>query len=226
MTQVPAKLSLKGKRYEILVDVDKAIQLRQGKPVSMANVVVTDCVFTDLKKGTRASEKDLTADFGTTDIGVIASRIIKNGEVNIPAEYREKEQENKSKQVIDFIVRNAMNPTTNKPYTPDLIKSSIEKAGVNIDNRPVEEQISKVLEKLRVILPIKIETKKLEIKVPAIHTGKVYGLVNEYKEKEEWLNSGDLKVVINLPSGMQMAFYDKLNAVTHGSAIVEEIKAK
>ncbi|MBU3913117.1 MAG: ribosome assembly factor SBDS [Nanoarchaeota archaeon] len=224
MPQVPAKLSIKGKRYEILVDVDGAIKVKQGKLVSMANVIISDCVFSDLKKGLRVAEKDLIADFGTSEISAIAERIIKNGEVNIPAEYRDAERENRIKQIVDFLVRNAMNPVTNKPYTPDMIKSSLDRTGVNIDNRPVEEQISKILEKLRPILPIRIETKKLSIKVPAVHTGKVYGLITEYKEKEEWLNNGDLAVVINLPAGMQMGFYDKLNAVTHGSAVVEEIK--
>ena len=224
MAQVPAKLSIKGKRYEILVDVDGAIAVKQGKAVSMGNVVVSDAVFSDLKKGIRVSEADLIKDFGTKDINVIAERIIKNGEVNIPSEYRDQERENKIKQVIDFLVRNAMNPVTNRPYTPDLIKSSMERAGVNVDNRPIDEQIPKIMDKLRPILPIRIETKKLEIKIPAVHTGKVYGLITEYKEKEEWLNNGDLSVIINLPAGMQMAFYDKLNAVTHGSAIVQEIK--
>ncbi|MFH1711236.1 MAG: ribosome assembly factor SBDS [Nanoarchaeota archaeon] len=224
MTQVPAKLSIKGKRYEVLVDVDGAISVKQGKPVSMSNVLISDTVFSDLKKGLRVSEADLVNDFGTSDINVIAERIIKNGEVNIPAEYRDQERENKLKQVVEFLVRNAMNPATNQPYTPDMIKTSLERAGVSVDNRPVDEQIPKIMDKLRPILPIRIETKKLEIKVPAVHTGKVYGLITEYKEKEKWLDNGDLSVIINLPAGMQMGFYDKLNAVTHGSAIVQEIK--
>ena len=226
MPNVPAKLSIKGKRYEILVDVDKAIQLRQGKPVAISNMIVTEGIFHDLKKGLRAAEKDLVADFGTSDISVVAERIVKNGEVNVPQEYRDNQQENKMKQIMEFIVKNTQNPTTGKPYTPDLIKSSIEKAGISVDNRPIEEQMSKILDKLRPILPIRIETKKLSVRVPAVHTGRVYGLVQEYKEKEEWLNNGDLSVIINLPVGMQMAFYDKLNAITHGAAIVEEIKAK
>lgn len=221
---VPAKLTVKGKRFEILVDVDGAIKVRQGKPVSMANVIATDCVFSDLKKGIRVSEKELVSEFGTSDLNAIGERIIKNGEVNIPQEYRDKAQEDKTKQIIDFLVRNCQDPRTNRPYTPETIKSAIEKAGVNVDNRGIDEQISKIIDKLRPVIPIKIETKKLSIKIPAVHTGKVYGLLTEYKEKEEWLNNGDLSVVINIPAGMQMSFYDKLNAVTHGSAIVQEVK--
>ena len=66
--------------------------------------------------------------------------------------------------------------------------------------------------------------KKVKIIVPAQHTGQVYGLVNEYKEKEEWKENGDLEVILNVPAGIIFEFYDKLNSSTHGSAITEEIK--
>ena len=89
---------------------------------------------------------------------------------------------------------------------------------------PIEQQIGRILEKLKHIIPIKIETKKLRVTVPAVHTGKAYGILKEYKEKEEWLANGDLMCIINLPAGLQIDFYDKLNSITHGSSIVEEIK--
>jgi len=60
--------------------------------------------------------------------------------------------------------------------------------------------------------------------VPAIHTGKVYGVISQYKDQEKWLDDGSLEVVVEVPSGIIMDFYDKLNSVTHGSAITEDIK--
>ena len=48
--------------------------------------------------------------------------------------------------------------------------------------------------------------------------------INQYKEKEKWLNNGDLEVNVAVPSGIIMEFYDKLNSITHGSAITAEIK--
>ena len=110
------------------------------------------------------------------------------------------------------------------PHSEKRIEEAIEQSGVKIENKPIEQQISSIVSKLKEVLPIKLETKKLKITVPAIHTGKVYGLLQDYKEKEEWLSNGDLSCIINLPAGLQMEFYDKLNSITHGSAIVEEIK--
>lgn len=224
MPNVPAKLSIKGKRFEILVDAEKAIQLKQGKPVSISNVLATDTIFNDIKKGLKASGADLNSAFGTEDSNAIAEKIIKSGEIEIPSEFKNKEREDKVKQAIDFLARNALDPATGKPHTPSRIQSALQQAGVNFDNRPIEDQMPKILDKLRPIIPIKIETKKLQIRIPAVHTGRAYGLLQEYKEKEEWLGNGDLQVTINIPAGMQMAFYDKLNGITHGSAIVEEVK--
>jgi rRNA metabolism SBDS family protein len=224
MVNVTARLRIKGKSFEVLVDVDKALQLRQGKPVNMQNVLAFDSIFYDMKKGNKASESDLQANFNTGDIYVIAEKIIKSGELEVPSEYKAKEKEDKVKQAVDWLSKNCQDPKTGKPHTALRIEQALKEAGINIDNRPIEEQISKILEKLRVIIPIKIETKKLKVRVPSLHTGRAYGLFAEYKEKEEWLNNGDLEVTINLPVGMQMIFYDKLNGITHGSAIVEEIK--
>ena len=64
---------------------------------------------------------------------------------------------------------------------------------------------------------IKKETKKVKVIVPAIHTGKVYGILAPYKESENWMNNGDLEVTLSIPAGLIMDFYDKLNAITHGS---------
>jgi len=225
MSDVTAKIKIKGKDYEVLVDADKALQTKKGEG-DVSEALVSDAVFYNIKSGDRAGESDLKEAFGTTEINEIAEKIIKSGEIEVPAEYKNQERQEKVKQVIDFIVKNAVDPRTGNPYTPTRIEESLKQAGVNIENRPIEQQIFQVLEKLKSVLPIKVETKKLKITVPAVHTGKVYGLISEYKEREDWLNNGDLQIVVNIPVGMQMDFYDKLNSVAHGSAVVEEIKEK
>jgi len=224
MVNVEAKLRIKGKNFEILVDVDKALQFKKGMNVSMQNVLAVSEIFYDFKKGLKASKADLKEFLGTEDINKAAEKIIKQGEVNIPQEYRDKEQENKVKQVVDFLARNALDSRTGKPYTPNTIEAGLKQAGIKIENKPVDAQIADIISKLRTVLPIRIETKRLKITIPAVHSGKVYNIIKEYKEKEDWLANGDLQVTVNLPAGLQMEFYDKLNGITHGSSIVEEIK--
>jgi len=47
---VVVKYEAKGHRFEILVDPDKALELKSGKSVSLEEVLITDTIFKDAKK--------------------------------------------------------------------------------------------------------------------------------------------------------------------------------
>jgi|SRR3989338_5993306 len=225
MTSTIARIKKAGKHFEIMVDMDKALAFKKNTPgVSVGNFLESDDIYTDLKKGNRASDEDMKSSFGTTDVNEIASRLVKEGEVQTTQEHRSEVREVKYKQVVDFLSRNAIDAQTRNPITAERIRSALDESGVNIKNVPLENQINEIIESLSKIIPIKLETKKFKVVVPAIYTGKSYGVVNQYKEKEDWLNNGDLQVMVNVPAGLVMDFFDKLNSVTHGSALSEEIK--
>jgi ribosome maturation protein SDO1 len=225
MTEVISRIKVKGKLFEIKVDLDKAILFKKQGKGSSRDFLVVDTIFTDIKKGFKPPIQDLKDAFGTEDHYTIAEKIVKNGEVQLPQEYRDKMREEKIKQVVDFLAKNCLDPRTGAPYTPERIEESIKQAGAKIDNRAVSEQALSIIKDLEKILPIKIETKKISIIVPPAHTGKVYGLLKSFNpEKEDWQNDGSLKVIINLPAGLQLEFYDKLNNITHGAALTKEIK--
>lgn len=222
MTQTQARLTKKGKKYEILVDLDEALKVKNGKG-DIHSAVLTSAVFHNLKSGEQASVDDLEIDFGTSKFEEVALRIITHGEVVLPAEYIKKMQEGKYKQVVDFLSKNAVSPQ-GTPYTPDRIMTALKEAQVNVKNEPIDKQIAEIIVHIQRILPIKIETKKIRITIPAQYTGKAYGVVSDFKQEEEWLSNGDLRIVIGLPAGLILDFYDKLNKVTHGAALAEELK--
>lgn len=224
MANVVARIKQQGKNFEILVDVDKALEYRKGIIKNINEVIAIDRVFYDSKKGTHVAEKDLKEAFGTDDINTVADKIIKSGEIQVPVEYKHRELGEKEKQIVDFLVRNAVDPRTDRPYTPERIERSLDEAGINITNKPIEAQINDIMTKLKVLIPIKIQTKRIKITIPAQYTGHAYGLLQHYKESEDWMSNGDLTCVVNVPVGFQMEFYDKLNAMTHGSVMSEEMK--
>ena len=226
MADTIARTKIGSNHYEVVVDLDEALKIKKGEGGDVGSALLMNEIFHNSKNGEKPSQDDLKKDFGTTDVNEVAERIIKKGEIQLPQEHRDEEREKKKKQIIDWFVRNAVDAKTDRPFTPEILSESMSKAGVNIDNKPIEQQISDITGKLSKILPIKIETKKLLITIPAVYTGKVYGIVNEYKEKEDWLSNGDLRVTVNVPVGLQSEFYDKLNAITHGAALTEEIKEK
>ena len=225
MTDTIARLRVGSLVFETMVDLNSAIKLRKGEKVSISEIIRDNNIYHDLKKGLRAGKGDLEKSFGSSVFEEVVERIVKKGEIEETQDFRDESVEQKKKQIIDYFIRNAVDGRTGRPFTHDIIESSIKQSGVRINGKqPVDKQISMITESLKTIIPIKIETKKILIKIPAQFTGQTYGLIQEYKEKENWLSNGDLEVVLNLPIGLQSEFYDKLNSVTHGSAITQELK--
>lgn len=217
-----ARIKRGSKTYEIIVNLEDAMKFKKG--LSTYIQAETDKVFTDIKKGDIAGSGELENAFGTSDFQKIVEKIVRDGDVQTTQDYRDEEREKKINQIVDFLARNAVDPQTKHPITPEKIKNALNEARVNIKNVPVENQIPDIISQIAKLMPIKLETKKIKVTIPAIHTGRAYGIIANYKEKEDWLNDGSLEAVLSIPAGLIMDFYDKLNSVTHGSALTEDIK--
>ena len=222
MAQVTARIKIKNKHYETLVDLDEALKVKVGKG-NIQSALVMPNIFSDIKKGLHASKADLIDAFGTDDAYQIAQKIIISGEVQKTQEFRDSEKESKIKQVINLIIKNASDQN-GRPYTEERLKRAMEEIHYSFDNRPAEQQMSQLIEKLSTILPIKMEKKRIKLIIPAQYSGAVYGLLKDYKESEDWLANGSLSAIINIPAGMQIDFYEKLNNITHGAVQSEELK--
>jgi len=220
-SKVTARIKIKGKLYEINVDLDEALKVKEGKG-DITSALTTPCIFSDIKKGTKASEKDLKEAFETTDVYEIAKKIIISGEVQKTQEYREAERELKVNKVINLLIKNAVDQN-GRPYTEERMRRLLEEAHCSIDNRPPEQQIHDIVEKLQKIAPIKIEIKRIRLIIPSRFVGQAYGMLKEIKESEEWLPNGDLEAIIKIPAGMQIDFFDKLNSIAHGLIKSEEL---
>ncbi|MCH7568555.1 MAG: ribosome assembly factor SBDS [Nanoarchaeota archaeon] len=221
MPNIEARIKIKGKQYEISVDVDEALKVKKGIG-DVTNALNSNAIYYDLKKGTVASQSDLQDAFGTINLHEVAEKIMKSGEIQKPQDYRDAERETKVKQVIDLILRNAVDQN-GRPFTEERMRRAVDEVHFNFDNRPAEQQMYKLIHKLKEIIPIKVETKKIKLIIPARFTGQVYGLLKDFKEKEEWLPNGDLQTIINIPAGMQLDFFEKLNSITHGAVVSEEV---
>ena len=222
MTQTIARIKRNGKHFEILVDMEEALKVAKNEG-NINSAVLTDKVFYNLKSGEHASNEDLLESFNTDDFTEVAEKIIKSGEVVRTAESFKEEQNQKYKQVVDFLSRNAVSPE-GRPYTPDRIMKALTEAHVNVKNKPIGSQIEEITDALAKILPIKIEKKKIKLLIPALHTGKAYGTVKEFMKEENWKDNGDLEVILEMPAGLVMDFYDKINSATQGSVLSEELK--
>lgn len=225
---VVAKYKKEGLDFEILVDCDKALEFREGK-AQLDDVIATNKIFKDVKKGLHASEHDLKRIFKTEDNRKIIEEIIRHGEIQLTAEYRNKLREEKRKAIINIIHRNSINPQNNLPHPPDRIERALEEAKIKIDEfKKAEEQIHEIVSKLSRVLPIKFEIWEIAVKIPANFAAQSYGILKEFGDikKDEWQNDGSLIATLEIPAGMQEDFEDKLNKLTHGEMDIRILNKK
>jgi len=224
-----ARSKTHGHNFEILVDCANALALREGKNVSMRDVLAAMQVFSDAKKGLVASETAMKQIFGTSDPEEVAIEIIKTGEIQLTQDYREKLREEKKRQIISIIHRNGVDPKTHLPHPPQRIENAFAEAKFHVDEfRSVQEQVQEALKRLRPILPIKFEIKELAIKIPPEYAPKCYSTVRQFGTllREEWQTTGHWIAVVELPGGMESDFYDKLNKICHGNVESKVLKTK
>ncbi|HLC86566.1 MAG TPA: ribosome assembly factor SBDS [Candidatus Nanoarchaeia archaeon] len=225
---VIAKARKEGKDFEILVDPQNAADFKAGKNISITDVVVSEEIYSDAKKGLRASEKDLEKLFGTDDKLEICKTIVKNGIVQITAEMLRKELEQTRKQVVNLVHRSTVDPNTGKPHPPQRIENAIAEAKIRVENKPAEQQVKDVIDGLKKILPIKYEIRELGIRVAPQYAGKSFNTLKHYGKliSERWENDGSLSVMLEIPAGLQEELEVDLNRLTKGTVEISILKKK
>lgn len=217
---VIVKYSHSGDEFELLVDADMAYEYVTGKRSDPLSVLEAEEVFKDARRGERQSDEKIKKTFGTTDLPKVADIILKKGDVPITTEQRAKMVEEKRKQIVDIISRNSIDPRTNAPNPPLRIENAMKEVRASIDPfKNASEQVEAVVDKLRMVLPLKFTTVKIEVVIPAEFSNRCYGILKQYGLKsEEWLPNGSLKTNVEFPAGMQSEFFDKINKATQGRA--------
>jgi ribosome maturation protein SDO1 len=220
---VIVKYHKEGSDFEILVNSDLAYEYITGKRSDPLVVLEVEEVFKDAKKGDRIGEDKIKKAFGTTDMAKIADIMLKNGEVPITTEQRNKLQEEKRKQIVEIIARNSIDPRTNAPNPPLRIENAMREGRVTIDPfKNATEQIDEVVKKIHMIMPIKFTTVKMEVTIPPEYANRSFGVLKRYGMKsDQWLGDGSLSATLEFPAGMQTEFFDRINSATQGKAIVK-----
>lgn len=216
---VIARLESYGERFEILVDAELAADYKRGQNIAIEDVVAVEEVFKDAHKADKASEENMMKVFETTDALEVADKIIKKGTIQITANQKRKMQEEKTRQVIAQIAREAINPQTKLPHPPQRIENAMQEAKVHIDPmKSVEEQIEPTVKAILTKIPIRIEKVQVAVKIPGTYAGKGYSTITHYGKliKEEWMNDGSWIGVVEIPGGLQDEFYTALSGLTHG----------
>ena len=218
------KYSYASEKFEILVKPDPAFDYKLGKISEISKILVSDEIYTDSGKGTRASNELLVKVFKTEDTTKIAEIMMQKGELNLNTEQRKKMTTDKRKQIITFIAKTYVDPKTHLPHPPLRIEQAMIDGRVSVDPfKNSDEQIKDIVEKLRPIIPLKTENIVLEISVPAQYVAQSYTVLKSTGslKKEDWQPNGSLKAILEIPAAARPNVIDRLGAITKGTANVE-----
>ncbi|MGC8687269.1 MAG: ribosome assembly factor SBDS [Candidatus Micrarchaeia archaeon] len=217
------KLSRNGEEFEIFVNSDLAYEFITGKRSDPMSVIEVEEIFKDARKGERQSEDKIKKVFGTTEMPKVVEAILKNADIPLTTEQRNKLQEEKRKQIIDIIARNSIDPRTNAPNPPLRIENAMKEAKVSIDPfKSASEQVEDIVKKLNMYMPIKFATIKISVVIPPEFANKCFGILKHYGIKSDsWLPNGSLQASVEIPAGLRDEFFDKINGATQGKAEIK-----
>jgi ribosome maturation protein SDO1 len=219
------RLAVEGDKFELLVKPDPALEYKLGKRTDISSVLVSDEIYSDANKASRASSEKMTKHFRTTDSIEVAKQILARGELNLTTDQRRKMVEEKRKQIVQIINKSFVDPKTHLPHPIVRIEAALEEARVSIDPfKKSEDQAKGVVDALRKILPLKSETVRLTVTVPPQFAAQSYSILKSTGDfkGEEWLSDGSLRAIVEMNAGMKGQFLDRLGSVTKGSAQVKE----
>lgn len=223
---VIARLSRGGKRFEVIVDVDRAWRLKEGEGIDVREIVESPYIYYDARKGLKASPEDLRATFRTDDVIRVAEIIIKQGELQLTAEQRRELVEMKRRQIIDFLSRNAVDPRTNAPHPPKRIELALEEVGFPVDPfKPVEAQVHEAIKALSRVLPLKITKALLAIRIPPQYAGRAYGMLIKLGRivRSDYSSDGSLIIELEAPAGLTESIITQVTSSTKGEGEVKVI---
>ncbi len=225
---VIARYEKAGEKFEILVDSHLAMEFKHGKNVDFGDLIAIDSVFKDAHKGEVKADEGIRKVFGTTDFNAIAKKILLEGEIQLTTQQRREMAENKRKELVTYISRNAMNPQTGAPHPAARIETALAEMKFNIDiNRPLQDQIQDAIKGIKRLLPISMEKLRLAVKIPAQFAGKASPVLHKYElKKEEWQNDGSLIAMLDVPAGVKQDLLNDLNHITHGEIDVKILENK
>ena len=221
------RFSVEGEKFELLVKPDPALEYKLGKRKDISTILVSDEIYSDSSKGTRASTEKLMKAFKTTDPATIAAIMLQKGDLNLTTDQRRKMVSEKRKQIVEFIAKTYVDPRSHLPHPPLRIEQAMDDAKISIDPfKNTDDQIKDIVEQLRSIIPLKSENMLLEILVPAQFAAQSYSVLKSAGtlKKEEWQANGSLKVILDIPAAARANVIDRLGSVTKGSASVEVSK--
>ncbi|MCE4614880.1 MAG: ribosome assembly factor SBDS [Desulfurococcales archaeon] len=221
---VIAKIDIGSNRFEILVNPDLAFKYKSGEQVDFDDLLMSDIVYKDARKGFKASSESVRKVFGTEDMKKIADTILRQGELQLTSAQRKQLLEARKRQIINYIVKNAVDPKTKLPIPTKRIENLFEELRISIDlNKSAEAQAIDAVKRIARVIPIKLARALVRAVIPPEFSGRAYNELSRLGElkKTEWKSDGSLVAEIEIPAGAQNDIINAINKLTKGRGQIQ-----
>ncbi len=221
---VVAWIEVKGQRFEILVRPDPAFKFKEGERVDIDDILWSDIIYKDTRKGLKASPEAVRKAFGTDDVRKIAEKILREGNIQLTEEQRRKLIEAKKKQIITYIAKNAIDPKTGKPIPEKRIEAAFEELRIGVDPfKDAETQAVEAVRKIARIMPIRLAKALVRVEVPPSYAGRLYRELARMGSivKTDWRHDGTLVAEIEIPAGSQVEVVNRIQQLARGQAKID-----
>ncbi|NHV99524.1 MAG: ribosome assembly factor SBDS [Thaumarchaeota archaeon] len=208
-----SRLTLHGEKFEIIVAPDPALNFKLTGKGDVRKILLVDEVYSDSKKGLRVPSEKLRKFFGTTDVYVIAEKILKEGDLQLTGEQRRRMIESKRQQIVAMLSKLLLEPSSGNPIPSLRIEQSLSQTGVSIDPfKPPEEQVKNVVKALRKVLQFKVNEVVLTLTCAQTLSNDVYGFANSIGEVDQTRVQKDksVKITVRVPSVTMSYFLENL----------------
>ncbi len=221
---VIAKIEIGGNKFEILVNPDLAFKYRSSEKVNLDDLLMSDTIYKDARKGLKASPESIKKAFGTDDMRKITDIILRQGELQLTSAQRRHLLEAKKRQVINYIVKNAVDPKTKLPIPVKRIENLFEELRISVDlNKSAEVQAVEAVKRIARVIPIRLAKAIIKVSIPPEFSGRLYNELSRLGElkKTEWKSDGSLVAEIEIPAGAQNEIINAVNKLTKGKAQIQ-----
>jgi len=204
--------------FEVACKVGTVLKYRKGQ-LAFENVLSSEEIWKDIKKGDRPSADELKTTFNTDDVKAIAKMIVDKGDVQLTDNERKEILEKKRNEIINYIHKYYIEPKTKTMIPITRIDSALTEIKVRIDpDQPTEKQIQEIIKKLPGVLTIKRAEISGVVSTTHQYLAQVSGVLKKYNvtiQGENYTSAGCEYSVAMVPGDYDKIISD-LNTTTKG----------
>jgi len=201
--------------FEIVCKPGAPIEFREGR-LDMDNVLETDEIFKDFKKGVRASDAEIELSFNTLDHRQICQTILEQGEIQYTTEERRAFVEKKRNEIVSYIHKYYVDPRTKLPHPRLRIENALEELKFRVDpHMEAKKQAKEIVKSLPEVLPVKKMVMEATVTIPHKFLGQIYGVFKDLTiVNENYTDTGCIYSVTFVPGDYDTLMAD-LNSLCH-----------